>query len=82
MHGLVVYLKEGLPVARNLSLEKSTDFYSCFQLALPHSVYYFFFLYRSTSSTLSTVFDAISSKIDSLDQSFSLKTLMSIIRTG
>ena len=35
----------------------------CFRLALLHSVYYFFFLYRSPSS-LCTVFDFISSNID------------------
>ena len=36
----------------------------CFQLALLHSVSYFFFLYRSPSSALCTVFDSISSNID------------------
>ena len=47
MHGLAVYVKEGLPFARHLSLENSADSYLCFQLALFHSVSYFFFLYRS-----------------------------------
>ena len=64
MHGLAVYVKEGLPFARGLSLENSSDSYLCFQLALLHSVSYFFFLYRSPSSALSTVFDSISSNID------------------
>ena len=36
----------------------------CFQLALLHSVSYFFFLYQSPSSSLYTVFDSISSSID------------------
>ena len=36
----------------------------CFQLALLHSMSYFFFLYRSTSSSLCTVFDSVSSNID------------------
>ena len=45
MHGLAVYVKEGLPFARNLSLENSADSYLCFRLALLHSVSYFFFLY-------------------------------------
>ena len=36
----------------------------CFRLALLHSVSYFFFLYRSPSSALCTVFDSISSNID------------------
>ena len=45
IHSLAVYVKEGLPFARNLSLENSTDSYLCFRLALLHSVAYFFFLY-------------------------------------
>ena len=64
MHGLTVCVKEGLPFARDLSLENSPDSYLCFQLALLHSVSYFFFLYRSPSSALCTVFDSISSNID------------------
>ena len=64
MHGLAVYIKEGLPFARDLSQENSADSYLCFQLALLHSVSYFFFLYRSPSSALCTVFDSISSNID------------------
>ena len=57
MHGLAVYVKEGLPFARGLSLENSSDSCLCFRLALLHSVSYFFFLYRSPSSALCTVFD-------------------------
>ena len=64
MHGLTVHVKEGLPFAHNLSLENSAGSYLCFQLALLHSVSYFFFLYRSPSSLLYMVFDSISSKID------------------
>ena len=64
MHGLAVYVKEGLPFARDLSLENSADSYLCFRLALLHSVSYFFFLYRSPSSSLCTVFDSISSNIN------------------
>ena len=63
-HGLAVYNEEGLPFARDLSLENSADSYLCFRLALLRSVSYFFFLYRSPSSTLCTVFDSISSNID------------------
>ena len=47
-----------------MSLENSADSYLCFRLALLHSVSYFFFLYRSPSSSLCTVFDSISSNID------------------
>ena len=38
MYGLAVYVKEGLPFARDLSLENSTDSYLCFRLVLLHSV--------------------------------------------
>ena len=64
MHGLAVYVKEGLPFAWDLSLEHSADSYLRFRLALLHSVSYFFFLYRSPSSSLCMVFDSISSNID------------------
>ena len=45
MHGLAVYVKEGHPFARDLSLENSADSYLCLRLALLHSVSYFFFFY-------------------------------------
>ena len=64
MHALTVYVKDALPFARDLSLENFADFYLCFQLALLHSVFYFFFFYRSPSSSLCTFFDSISSNID------------------
>ena len=64
MHGLAVYVKEWLYFARDLSLGNSTDSYLCFRLALLHSVSYFFFLYRSPSPSLCTVFDSILSNID------------------
>ena len=64
MHGLTVYVKEGLPFAWDLSLENSANSYLCFQLALLQSVSYFFFLYRSPSLLLCKVFDSISSNID------------------
>ena len=64
MYGLAVYVKEGLPFARELSLENSEDSYLCFPLDLLHSVSYFSFLHRSPSSSLCTVFHSISSKID------------------
>ena len=43
MHGLAGYVKEGLSFAHDLSLENTADPYLCFQLALIHSVSYFFF---------------------------------------
>ena len=88
MHGLAGYVKEGLPFARDLSLENSADSYLCFRLALLYSVSYFSFLYRSPSSALCTVFDSISSNIDevlSINPSanvFVFGNFNSIIRTG
>ena len=64
MHGFVVYVKEGLSFAWDLSLKNSADSYVCFRLALFHSVSYFFFLYRSLFSSLCMVFYSISSNID------------------
>ena len=45
MHGLAVYVKEGLPFANELSLENSEDSYLYFRLALLHLLSYFFFVY-------------------------------------
>ena len=42
MHGLTVYVKEGLPFVQDLSQEYSADSYLYFRLALFHSVSYFF----------------------------------------
>ena len=64
MHGIAVHVNEGLPFTRDLSLENSADSYLCFRLALLHLVSYFFFLYRSPSSSLCTGFDSASSNID------------------
>ena len=64
MHILAVYVKERLPFPRDVSLETSSDFYLGFRLGLFHTVTYFFFLYRSPSSSLCRVFDSISSNID------------------
>ena len=41
MHGLTVYVKEGLPFAWDVSLENSADSYLCFRLALLRSLSYF-----------------------------------------
>ena len=38
IHGLAIYVKEGLPFAGDLSLENSVDSYWCFWLNLLHSV--------------------------------------------
>ena len=65
MHGLAVYVKEGVFFAWDLSLENSADPYLCFGLALLHLVSYLFFLYWSPSSlSLCRVFYSIWSNID------------------
>ena len=66
MHGLAVYVKEGLPFAQDLSLQNSADTYLCFWLALLHSVSYVSFLHWSPSSSLCNVFDSVSSNIDKI----------------
>ena len=78
MHSLAYYVKGGLPFAQDLGLEKReflfifrltsphlvSYFFSLYHgLALLHLVSYFFFLYQCSSS-LCTVFNAVSSKID------------------
>ena len=65
MHGLAVYVKEGLPFAQNLSLENCGFLLHAFDW-LYFTASYFFFLYRSPSSTRFTVFDSISFIIDNV----------------
>ena len=64
MHGIAVYVKEGVSFAWYVSLKtlENADSYLCF---LCHSVSYFFFLYQSPLS-LCLVFDSISSNIDEI----------------
>ena len=88
MHGLAVYVKEGLPFPRELFLENYANSYLCFRLALLHSVSYFFFFYWSPSLSLYTVFILFHLTQMRFSQSthllicLSLNTLTSIIRTG
>ena len=63
MHGLTVYVKEGLPFAQELSLKNLQILTYVFDW-LYFTVSYFFSLYWSPSSSLCTVFDSISSNID------------------
>ena len=63
MHGLAVYVREGLPFAQELSAENSADSYLCFRLALLDLVSYFFFLNKPHFSSLCMVFDSISYNI-------------------
>ena len=45
MDSLAVFVKEGLPFARDVSPENSADSYLCFRLASLHSVSPLFFLH-------------------------------------
>ena len=79
---LGIYLQKTLQILTYVS----DWLYLCFLLALLHSVSYFFFLYRSPSSPLCTVFDSFSSNTDEVlsinpSVNVSLETLTSIIRT-
>ena len=83
------YVKGVLRFAQELSLENSLNSYLCFRLSLLHSMPYFFFLYRSPSSSLYMVFDTISSnKYHSTSEStyllmcLSSETSTAIIWTG
>ena len=56
IHGLAVYVKEGLPFAQDLSLEN--------KLYFTHLLSYFFCHYQSPSLSLSTAVGSISCNID------------------
>ena len=64
MHGLTVYVKEGLSFKWDLSPENSAGSYLCFRLVLLYSLSHFFFLFRSPSLSLCAVFGSVSSNID------------------
>ena len=61
IHGFAVYVKEGLPFSQDLLQENSAD---SFLTDFTSLSFLLFFLYRSPSSSLCTVFDSISSNID------------------
>ena len=63
MHGLAIYVKEGLPFARDLSLENSADSYLCFQTGFT-SLSVLLLLLSITFFVFCTVFDSISSDLD------------------
>ena len=51
VHGLAVYMKEGLPFAQDLPLENSADSYLCFRLGFTLLSVLIFFLYQSPFSS-------------------------------
>ena len=64
MHGLGVYVREDLLIARIPTLEIPEESFMCFRLSLLHSTSYLFFLYRSPSSQSCSVIDSVSRSID------------------
>ena len=63
MHGLAVYIKEGIPCARDPSFESSDQPFMCFRMALLHSTSFIFFLYRPHQDNLECI-NSISENID------------------
>ena len=86
MHGLAVYVKEGLPFARDLSLEKFADSYLCFQPALLHCITSFssidHLLHLCTKFLI--IFHLTQARLSRSNHLLFLflETLKSIIRTG
>ena len=64
IHGLAVYVKEGLPFCMGLISRNLCRFLLMFLTGFTSLSAYFFFLYWSPSSSLFKVFDSISSNID------------------
>ena len=88
MHGLAVYVKEGLPFTWDLSLENSADTYVFDWLYFTQCLLFPLLIYRSPFLSLRMVFYSISSNIHEVllinppTNVFVLETLMSIIRSG
>ena len=87
MHGLAVYVKEGLPFAQDLSLENSADSYLCFGWALLQclisfsSIDHLFCLCALFLILFHLMYMRFSISTHLL-MCFSLETLTSIMRTG
>ena len=79
-------LREGRTFFCMVPISRKLSSFLLMSLALLHSVSYFFFLYRSPSLSLCTIYDTISSNINRFSQSshllifLCLETLMSIAR--
>ena len=68
MHGLAIYIRDSLPIARALDFETPDKSYMCLRLSLLQCTSYLFFLYRSPSSDDCTLLDDISFHIDGILQ--------------
>ena len=64
MHGLGIYARTNLPIARQVDLEDLTESFMCFKLSLLKSTTFLFFLYRSPSSQNCSVIQSVSNNID------------------
>ena len=64
MHGLGIFVRDTLPISRELNLESSDESYICLRQSLLQSTSYLFFVYRSPSSQSCSVIDSISENID------------------
>ena len=62
MHGLIIYVRDNLPITRDESLECPGSM--CLRLSLLHSTSYLFFLYRSPKSQDCSVVNSVSTAID------------------
>jgi len=64
MHGLGVFVRDTLPIARVPDLESPNHAFMCFRVALLHSTTFIYFLYRSPSSPDCSVLGSVSDSID------------------
>ena len=78
MHGLAVYVKEGLPFARDLSLDNSADSYLYFRFALLYSVSYSYIV--SIAKTASKKIGALIRSVKFLSPEVALYLYKSTIR--
>ena len=65
MHGLGVYIKQGIPWARDKTYEDPSLSFIYFRVALLHSTSFIIFLYRPCQGG-PVIFDSISGKIDEI----------------
>ena len=64
MRGLAIYVKDGLPFASDLSVGDFENSFLSSRLASLYSMFCLFSLYWSSSPSLFTVFDIVSSNTD------------------
>ena len=66
MHGLAVYVRSNLPVARAFAFESTSLSYLCLRMSLLTSTSFLFFVYRSPSTQDCSVLDDISLQMDKI----------------